>query len=81
VGRVFIETLTDVMAGGELCIAYGLFIDDAMTPELIADWLCLSLWGEAVYRFDAGFGKRIAARRDRRHRYSVGTDGAGRSMR
>jgi len=39
-GRVFIETLTDVMAGDELCIAYGLVIDDATTPELIADYAC-----------------------------------------
>jgi SET domain-containing protein len=39
-GRVFIETLKDVMPGDELYIAYGLTIDDAITPELIADYVC-----------------------------------------
>ncbi|MGF6638260.1 SET domain-containing protein [Paraburkholderia sp. MM5496-R1] len=39
-GRVFIETLKDVMPGDELSIAYGLTIDEAMTPELVADYAC-----------------------------------------
>ncbi|MFB9127510.1 SET domain-containing protein [Paraburkholderia dipogonis] len=39
-GRVFVETLEDVMPGDELCIAYGLTIDKAMTRELIADYAC-----------------------------------------
>ena len=39
-GRVFIETLRDVMPGDELFIAYGLTIDDAITPELAADYSC-----------------------------------------
>jgi SET domain-containing protein len=39
-GRVFIETLRDVMPGDELSIAYGLTIDEAMTPELVADYSC-----------------------------------------
>ncbi len=39
-GRVFIETLTDVMPGEELSIAYGLTIDGAITPELVADYSC-----------------------------------------
>ena len=39
-GRVFIETLKDVMPGDELSIAYGLTIDGAITPELIADYAC-----------------------------------------
>jgi SET domain-containing protein len=39
-GRVFVETLEDVMPGEELCIAYGLTIDEAITPELIADYAC-----------------------------------------
>ncbi|MET3190807.1 UNVERIFIED_ORG: SET domain-containing protein, partial [Burkholderia sp. 1595] len=39
-GRVFIEALRDVRPGDELFIAYGLTIDDAITPELIADYAC-----------------------------------------
>jgi SET domain-containing protein len=39
-GRVFIETLRDVMPGDELCIAYGLTIDEAITPEILADYCC-----------------------------------------
>jgi SET domain-containing protein len=39
-GRVFIETLRDVMPGDELCIAYGLTIDEAITPELAVDYAC-----------------------------------------
>ncbi|WP_372450037.1 SET domain-containing protein-lysine N-methyltransferase [Paraburkholderia aspalathi] len=39
-GRVFIETLRDVMQGDEPFIAYGLTIDDAITPELAADYSC-----------------------------------------
>ena len=39
-GRVFIETLRDLIPGDELFIAYGLTIDDAITPELIADYAC-----------------------------------------
>ncbi|RQM59619.1 MULTISPECIES: SET domain-containing protein [Burkholderia] len=39
-GRVFIETLEDVMPGDELFIAYGLTIDEAITPELAADYSC-----------------------------------------
>ncbi|TCK84168.1 hypothetical protein B0G74_8979 [Paraburkholderia sp. BL9I2N2] len=39
-GRVFIETVRDVMPGDELFIAYGLTIDEAMTPELVADYAC-----------------------------------------
>ncbi|MFL9966683.1 SET domain-containing protein-lysine N-methyltransferase [Paraburkholderia sediminicola] len=39
-GRVFIETLSDVMPGDELFIAYGLTIDEAITPELAADYSC-----------------------------------------
>ena len=39
-GRVFIETLRDVMPGDELSIAYGLTIDEAVTPELAADYSC-----------------------------------------
>jgi SET domain-containing protein len=35
-GRVFIETLRDAMPGDELFIAYGLMIDEAITP---ANWL------------------------------------------
>jgi SET domain-containing protein len=39
-GRVFIETLRDVMPGDELSIAYGLTTDDEVTPELVADYSC-----------------------------------------
>ena len=39
-GRVFIETLRDVMQGDEPFIAYGLTIDDAIAPELAADYSC-----------------------------------------
>ncbi|XUW93499.1 SET domain-containing protein (plasmid) [Burkholderia sp. M6-3] len=39
-GRVFIETLRDVMPGDELCIAYGLTIYEAITPEILADYSC-----------------------------------------
>lgn len=39
-GRVFIETRKDVMPGDELSIAYGLTIDDAITPEILADYSC-----------------------------------------
>ncbi|MFL9862241.1 SET domain-containing protein [Paraburkholderia madseniana] len=39
-GRVSIETLKDVMPGDELFIAYGLTIDEAITPELAADYSC-----------------------------------------
>ncbi|MFM0454141.1 SET domain-containing protein-lysine N-methyltransferase [Paraburkholderia nemoris] len=39
-GRVFIETLRDLMPGDELFIAYGLTIDEAITPELAADYSC-----------------------------------------
>lgn len=39
-GRVFIETLRDVMPGDELFITYGLTIDGTITPELIADYSC-----------------------------------------
>jgi hypothetical protein len=33
-GRVFIKAIRDVMPGDKLCIAYGLTIDEAMTPGL-----------------------------------------------
>jgi SET domain-containing protein len=39
-GRVLIETLRNVMPGDELCIAYGLTIDEVITPELAADYSC-----------------------------------------
>jgi hypothetical protein len=39
-GRVFIETIRAVKPGDELCIAYGLTIDEAVTPELVADYAC-----------------------------------------
>jgi SET domain-containing protein len=39
-GRIFIETLRNVMPGDELFIAYGLTIDEAITPELAADYSC-----------------------------------------
>ena len=39
-GRVFIETLKDVMPGDELFIAYGLTVGDAITPEILADYAC-----------------------------------------
>lgn len=39
-GRVFIETLKDVMPGDELSIAYGLTIDEVLSPEIVADYVC-----------------------------------------
>jgi uncharacterized protein len=39
-GRVFIGTLRNVMPGDELFIAYGLTIDEAVTPDLAADYTC-----------------------------------------
>lgn len=39
-GRVFIETLSAVKAGDELCIAYGLTIDVMKSPEIVADYVC-----------------------------------------
>ncbi|WP_408495939.1 SET domain-containing protein [Paraburkholderia sediminicola] len=39
-GRIFIETIRDVMPGDELFIAYGLSTDEAITPELAADFAC-----------------------------------------
>lgn len=39
-GRVFIETLRDVMPGDELFIMYALAIDEALTPESAADYAC-----------------------------------------
>ncbi|MGF6971065.1 SET domain-containing protein [Paraburkholderia sp. WC7.3g] len=39
-GRVFIETIKDVLPGDELSIAYGLTTDEAMTPELVAGYAC-----------------------------------------
>ncbi|MFL9903122.1 SET domain-containing protein-lysine N-methyltransferase [Paraburkholderia fungorum] len=39
-GRVFIETLRAVKAGDELCIAYGLTIDEVKSPEIVADYVC-----------------------------------------
>lgn len=39
-GRVFIETIRDVMPGNELFIAYALTLDEVATPELIADYAC-----------------------------------------
>ncbi|PRX26097.1 hypothetical protein B0G75_12054 [Paraburkholderia sp. BL18I3N2] len=39
-GRVFIETIRDVLPGDELFIAYGLTLDEAITPELVADYAC-----------------------------------------
>ena len=39
-GRVFIETLEALMPGDELFIVYGLAIDDAPTPEVIAQYAC-----------------------------------------
>lgn len=39
-GRVFIETIRDVKPGDELYIAYGLTIDEAVTPELAAEYAC-----------------------------------------
>ncbi|KAA0998468.1 SET domain-containing protein [Paraburkholderia panacisoli] len=39
-GRVFIETLGDVMPGDELFITYGLATDEALTPELAAAYSC-----------------------------------------
>jgi SET domain-containing protein len=39
-GRVFIETLRDVIPGDELCIAYGLTVDEPVTPDLTADYAC-----------------------------------------
>jgi SET domain-containing protein len=39
-GRIFIETIRDLKPGDELCIAYGLTIDEAVTPELVADYVC-----------------------------------------
>ena len=39
-GRDFIETIRAVKPGDELCIAYGLTIDEAVTPELAADYAC-----------------------------------------
>jgi hypothetical protein len=39
-GRVFIETIKDLKAGDELFIAYGLTIDEAITPEILADYSC-----------------------------------------
>jgi uncharacterized protein len=39
-GRVFIETLRGLMPGDELFIAYGLTIDDAITPEIVAAYAC-----------------------------------------
>jgi uncharacterized protein len=39
-GRVFIGTLRGLMPGDELFIAYGLTIDEAITPELVADYSC-----------------------------------------
>jgi uncharacterized protein len=39
-GRVFIETLRNVMPGDELFIAYGLSTDEAITSELAADFAC-----------------------------------------
>lgn len=37
-GRVFIETLRNVLPVDELFIAYGLTIDDAFTPGILADY-------------------------------------------
>jgi SET domain-containing protein len=39
-GRIFIETIRAVKPGDELCIAYGLVVDEAITPELAADYAC-----------------------------------------
>jgi SET domain-containing protein len=39
-GRVFIETIRAVMPGDELFIAYGLSIDEEMTPGLAAAFAC-----------------------------------------
>jgi SET domain-containing protein len=58
-GRVFMETLRNVMPGDELCIAYGLTIDE--DHPRIGRRLFLPLWNQAVYRFDADRGERIAS--------------------
>jgi SET domain-containing protein len=39
-GRVFIETIRAVMPGDELFIAYGLTVDEAVTPDLAAEFVC-----------------------------------------
>ncbi|WP_116119991.1 SET domain-containing protein [Paraburkholderia sp. BL6669N2] len=39
-GRVFIEAIRSVKPGGELFIAYGLTIDEAKSPEIVADYVC-----------------------------------------
>ncbi|HEX7913656.1 MAG TPA: SET domain-containing protein-lysine N-methyltransferase [Paraburkholderia sp.] len=39
-GRVFIETIKAVKLGDELCIAYGLTVDEEITPELVANFSC-----------------------------------------
>ncbi len=39
-GRVFIETLRDVVPGDERCIAYGLTIDVIKSPEIVPDYVC-----------------------------------------
>jgi SET domain-containing protein len=39
-GRVFIETIRAVMPGDELFIAYGLTVDESVTPDLAADFVC-----------------------------------------
>ncbi|WP_134143890.1 SET domain-containing protein-lysine N-methyltransferase [Paraburkholderia sp. BL6665CI2N2] len=39
-GRVFIETIRSVKPGDELFIAYGLTIDEAKSPEIVADYVC-----------------------------------------
>ncbi|QCP49043.1 SET domain-containing protein [Trinickia violacea] len=39
-GRVFIETLTDIDAGAELFIRYGLTVDGAITDEIRAQYSC-----------------------------------------
>jgi SET domain-containing protein len=39
-GRVFIETIKALKPGDELFIAYRLTIDEAITPEILADYSC-----------------------------------------
>jgi uncharacterized protein len=38
--RIFIHALTDIAAGAELFIEYGLSVDEPLTPEVLAQYRC-----------------------------------------
>jgi uncharacterized protein len=38
--RIFIHALTDIAAGAELFIEYGLSVDGPLTPEVLAQYRC-----------------------------------------